>query len=372
MPKIPHVYYDKASRTYFTVVSLGFDDKTGKRIQKKKRGFKTQSEAKKWYDDFIARNSRKKLTRDIKLTFEIFLDHYFIPDYKRRVSARTFGVFNSRKAHFIYFNKMKVLDINPIDIKNWHVDLFDKNLSNNYIKDLHQALKGVFDMAINLGIINDNPATIAGNVKGQQKKVDFWTKEEFELFITTFDKHDVIEHLKFIVCYTLFMTGLRIGELQALTWNDLDYDNKCLLINKSVLYKNKQAWQFKETKTLSSNRLIYLDDTTFTEILEWRNHQKEIGNMDIMFSYDTTPVTTALIKHAITIHSQIAKVKRIRIHDLRHSHASLLLSLGANDLELQNRLGHANIKTTLANYSHLRPSAIKNVATKLNGVINLK
>ena len=78
-----------------------------------------------------------------------------------------------------------------------------------------------------------------------------------------------------------------------------------------------------------------------------------------------------MLANSMKKHGEMAGVKSIRIHDLRHSHASLLLSLGMNDLELKNRLGHADIQTTLGVYSHLRPSAMKEVADKLEGVISL-
>ncbi|MCC9849408.1 Arm DNA-binding domain-containing protein, partial [Streptococcus agalactiae] len=79
MPKIPHVYYDKGSKTYYAVASLGYDSLTGKRMQKKKRGFITQAEAKKWYDEFMAKHSRKAIVHGASLTVGMFLDNYFIP-----------------------------------------------------------------------------------------------------------------------------------------------------------------------------------------------------------------------------------------------------------------------------------------------------
>ena len=344
MPKIPHVYYDKASGSYYVVASLGFDEVTGKRMQKKKRGFKTQTEAKKWYDDFIAKHSKKAIVHGATLTVELFLEKYFVPHYKNKVTTRTFMTFSSKLKRLKYFYPMKMLDVKPIHIKKWHTDILEEGLSNNYLKDLHQTVKELFDMALTLGVVSENPARQVGNMKRTRKKVDFWTKEEFEKFIKTFEKDDVVEHLKYTCFLFLFMTGLRISELQALTWEDVDFVNKAVQVNKSMFYQNKNNWQINPTKTFASNRKIYLDDLTTKALSSWKKHQK---------------------------HGEMAEVKSIRIHDLRHSHASLLLSLGMNDLELKNRLGHADIQTTLGVYSHLRPSAMKEVADKLEGVISL-
>ena len=371
MPKIPHVYYDKASSSYYAVASLGFDEVTGKRMQKKKRGFKTQTEAKKWYDDFIAKHSKKAIVHGATLTVEIFLEKYFVPHYKNKVTTRTFMTFSSKLKRLKYFYPMKMVDVKPIHIKKWHTDILEEGLSNNYLKDLHQTVKELFDMALTLGVVSENPARQVGNMKRTRKKVDFWTKEEFEKFIKTFEKNDVVEHLKYTCFLFLFMTGLRISELQALTWEDVDFENKAVQVNKSMFYQNKNNWQINPTKTFSSNRKIYLDDTTIKALSSWKNHQKQLGKISFVFSYNCLPVTKTMLANSMKKHGEIAGVKSIRIHDLRHSHASLLLSLGMNDLELKNRLGHADIQTTLGVYSHLRPSAMKEVADKLEGVISL-
>lgn len=118
MPKIPHVYYDKASSSYYAVASLGFDEVTGKRMQKKKRGFKTQAEAKKWYDDFIAKHSKKAIVHGATLKVELFLEKYFVPHYKNKVTARTFMTFSSKLKRLKYFYPMKMVDVKPIHIKN--------------------------------------------------------------------------------------------------------------------------------------------------------------------------------------------------------------------------------------------------------------
>ena len=335
MPKIPHVYYDKASSSYYAVASLGFDEVTGKRMQKKKRGFKTQTEAKKWYDDFIAKHSKKAIVHGATLTVELFLEKYFVPHYKNKVTARTFMTFSSKLKRLKYFYPMKMVDVKPIHIKKWHTDILEEGLSNNYLKDLHQTVKELFDMALTLGVVSENPARQVGNMKRTRKKVDFWTKEEFEKFIKTFEKNDVVQ------------------------------------VNKSMFYQNKNNWQINPTKTFSSNRKIYLDAMTIKALSSWKNHQKQLGKISFVFSYNCLPVTKTMLANSMKKHGKMAGVKSIRIHDLRHSHASLLLSLGMNDLELKNRLGHADIQTTLGVYSHLRPSAMKEVADKLEGVISL-
>jgi site-specific recombinase XerD len=117
--------------------------------------------------------------------------------------------------------------------------------------------------------------------------------------------------------------------------------------------------------------LLYLDELTLQYLSEWKQIQNQFGNIEFVFSYDGLPIGTTFLGHIIDTHSKYANIKRIRVHDLRHSHASFMLSLGMNDLEMQNRLGHGDIRTTLGTYSHLRFNAMKDVVEKFKGQIEV-
>ncbi|WEV61281.1 tyrosine-type recombinase/integrase [Streptococcaceae bacterium ESL0729] len=369
MPKISNVYQDKERGTYYTIVSLGTDDLTGKRISKTKRGFTTQKEAKKWHDEYKLQHV--DISRQGNINFKYFLNEYFIPDYRQSVQARTYDMTKSKLKRLKFFDKKRLDEITPALVKKFQNDLYLEGLSNNYIRSVHQILQQVFDLAIKLGYLNKNAAKIVGNVKKEKPKVDFWTREEFQRFINTFDKSDLLEYQKFIIFWFFFMTGIRTSELQALTWSDLDFKNETIYVHKSMYYKNKDEYTINDTKTLSSTRLLYLDKDTINYMMEWKERQKEVGNIDFIFSLTGLPLVKSTLSRIISIHAEFAGVKKIRVHDLRHSHASLMLELGMNSLEMQNRLGHADIKTTLGTYSHLRPNAMKEVANKFFGQISV-
>ena len=128
-------------------------------------------------------------------------------------------------------------------------------------------------------------------------------------------------------------------------------------------------YHHQDTKSISGVRLLYLDDDTLEHLKYWKKAQSQIGECKFVFSIADSPLVKSTLKRVLKSHSDYAKIKSIRIHDLRHSHASFMLSLGMNDLEMQNRLGHADIKTTLGTYSHLRPNAMKEVATRMTGKV---
>ena len=165
------------------------------------------------------------------------------------------------------------------------------------------------------------------------------------------------------------MTGVRTSELQAIEWSKIDFEKGTVLIDCSMYYKSQKEWYLTDTKSISGVRLLYLDDDTLEHLKYWKKAQSQIGECKFVFSIADSPLVKSTLKRVLKSHSDYAKIKSIRIHDLRHSHASFMLSLGMNDLEMQNRLGHADIKTTLGTYSHLRPNAMKEVATRMTGKV---
>lgn len=331
--------------------------------------FKTQKEAQEWRLRMLADFGKGSITVNSTMTFKKFLDDYFIPDYKSQVRKRTFDMTQSKFKRLSFFENMKLSDIQAPHVKKWQNAMFIEGLSNNYIRSVHQMLQQIFDLAVKLGMLSNNVAKTVGNVKKDRPKVDFWTVEEFQLFISTFDKSNIYELLYFTTFWFFFMTGVRTSELQAIEWSKIDFEKGTALINCSMYYKSQKEWYLTDTKSISGVRLLYLDDDTLEHLKYWKKAQSQIGECKFVFSIADSPLVKSTLKRVLKSHSDYAKIKSIRIRDLRHSHASFMLSLGMNDLEMQNRLGHADIKTTLGTYSHLRPNAMKEVATRMTGKV---
>ncbi|WP_283750984.1 tyrosine-type recombinase/integrase [Bacillus cereus] len=371
MPKIPNVYQDKKSGKWYFVASLGYDER-GKRVQHWERGFSTQREAKRAYDDYMNNYSTTDIKKNSSISYKEFYETYFKPDYKRSVSTRTFeNRISSMNLHFTFFFSKKLKDISRPLIKQWHNKL-SENYSSAYIRNLHGLFQKSLDLAVTLGLLQKNLAKQVGNVKKVKKKVDFWTKEEFEKVISTFDISDYHEHFSFITIWLLFMSGLRFGEAQALEWNtDIDFEEKTLTVNKSMYYKNANEFYITEPKTKASNRIIALDDNTIDFLKDWKKVQSKNSPSKYVLSYNGVPTNRSATFHIIKQHSKLANVHRIRTHALRHSHASLLISLGENALVVRDRLGHEDIQTTLGTYGHLYPNMNREVADKLTNTIKI-
>ena len=166
------------------------------------------------------------------------------------------------------------------------------------------------------------------------------------------------------------MTGMRIGEAAALQWSDINFETGLLSITKTLYYKTIDEYKFVEPKTQASIRTIYIDTDTIKELKAWQEvQQKVLKDCDLVLSYNGIPTSKHTLPRALEKLAGLAGVHRIKIHALRHSHASLLISMGENPLLIKERLGHEKIQTTLGTYGHLYPNTNVEVAKKLTGVL---
>ena len=354
--------------TYYFRANLGKHPVTGKQIQKYRSGFATKKEARAEYSKLILSTPDERTEKKEEVTFKKFIQEIYLLWYKTQVKESTYkNRYATIEKHFSYFYKMNTDKIEPIHVQNWQLKLA-KNYSPNYVRIIQGMLAVAFDRAIVLGLAKKNPARMIGNVKSRKPKIDFWTLEEFQKVISLLYKGDYYEHYLFISYWLLFMTGMRIGEAAALQWSDIDFETGVLSINKNLYYKTMTDYKFVETKTQASIRDIVIDDDTIKELKEWKEvQQKVLPKCNFVLSYNGTPTSKTTLPRALEKLANLAGVHRIKIHALRHSHASLLISMGENPLIIKDRLGHEKIQTTLGTYGHLYPNSNFEVAKKLTG-----
>lgn len=360
--------------TYYFRANLGYDE-NGKKIQKYKSGFKTKKDAKEAYLRVMLNASdeqpaiQKAAARTV--TFQTFFEEIYLPWYQTQVKESTYTNCRYLSKQFKYFYSMKMSDIQAIHIQNWQLLLVEE-YESNYIRYAQGILSRIFDRAIVLGIISKNPSRIVGTVRKTRTKIDFWTIEEFEKVISLLYKDNYYEHYLYITLLLLFMTGMRIGEATALQWSDIDFDNAQLSINKNLYYKTVDDYRFVEPKTNASIRSICLDKNTLAELKEWKVRQsKVLPDNGFVLTYTGNPIYKKSLARAITKLAELAGVHRIRVHALRHSHASMLINMGENPLLVKERLGHTNIQTTLGTYGHLYPSTNIEIANRLSDVLDI-
>ena len=357
--------------TYYFRANLGYNPITGKQIQKYRSGFQTKKEAREEYSKLVLTSTAELTEKKKTISFQQFIEETYLPWYKTQVKESTY--LNRRSTiqkHFSYFYKMATDEIEPINVQNWQLELA-KEFSPNYIRIVQGMLSIAFDRSIVLGIAKKNPSRMVGNIKSKKTKVDFWTLEEFQKVTSLLYKGDYYEHYLFISFWLLFMTGMRIGEAAALQWSDIDFETGLSNINKTLYYKSMDEYKFVDPKTQASVRTIYIDADTIRELKAWREvQQKVLKGCGFILSYSGIPTSKHTLPRALEKLAGLAGVHRIKIHSLRHSHASLLISMGENPLLIKERLGHEKIQTTLGTYGHLYPNTNLEVANKLTGVLH--
>lgn len=331
--------------------SFYYTDWRGKRKKKKKEGFKTQREAKEFERDFIAK-SQLDCTMKFKSLIELYLE-----DCKTRLKPTTLQVktYAIQRNILPYFGDMSINDINVSVVRKWQNTLIERGLAPTTAHKINCDLSAIFIFGIKYCKLKENPVALCGSIgKAQADTMQFWTLQEFQTFIAAVEKP-----LFNMIFKLLFYTGMREGELLALTLNDIDLKERVISVNKSLATVNGQII-IQPPKTKKSTRKIAIPDFLCEDIKEY-----------ISMLYGYTPDQRLFTTNKHTIAYEMTKicnrsgVKRIRVHDIRHSHASLLIELGFSPLLIAERLGHENIQTTLQTYSHLYPNKQNEVAAKL-------
>ncbi len=350
------VYRDEKNNTW--KVYYRYTDWTGERKQSQKRGFQTKREAQAW-----EREQLNKLGADLDMTFQNFVERYK-EDRRNRIKDSTW----ESKDHIIrtkllpYFGKLKMSSITPQQIIRWQNELInyrDKNgkpYSPVYLKTIQNQLSAIFNHAVRYYNLKENPCVKAGSMgKKKSREMLFWTKDEYLKFIDAM----MDKPLSFYAFEMLYWCGIREGELLALTPADFDFDKRTVTISKTFQHTGGKDI-VTPPKTEKSNRTITMPLFLADEIQEYLKMQYDIGLDDRLF-----PITKSYLYREMQRGCKETGVKSIRIHDLRHSHISLLIDQGFSVVGIADRVGHESIDITY-NYAHLFPSKQTEMADKLD------
>lgn len=345
-------YFDEKQKTYYC--KFYYQDYTGERKQKKKRGFKRQKDAKEWERNFLESQQGQP-----DMAFKNMIDLY-LEDQKHRTRAITFK--NTKlliEKHIIpHFGNKATNKITPKDIRAWQNQIMKMGFSESYQKRLCVALSAIFNYAVRFHNLKDNPARIAGSIGSSKSRgIDFYTLDEYKQFIEAVDAPQY-----YTAFQILYWTGIRVGELLALTPSDFDFKSNILHITKTRQHINGMD-VITPPKTEKSIRDILITNQLADCIIQYMKKNYGLGKDDYLF-----PFCKETLYREIRRSCKKTGIKSIRVHDFRHSHVSLLIELGFSPLLIAERLGHDDVKTTLNTYSHLYPNKQAQVSDKLEGL----
>ena len=349
-------FKNKANGTWY--VQFRYTDRKGERQQKLKRGFATKKEAQTWEREFLMQKQA-----DVNMTFESFAQLYE-KDMKPKLKLNTWLTKESiiQKKILPYFGKRKLSEITAKDVMDWQnairelTDAKGKPYSPTYLKTVHNQLSALFNHAVRYYGLQVNPAAKAGNMGVEERReMLFWTKDEYLKFADAM----MDKPLSYYAFEMLYWCGIREGELLALTPTDFDFEAGTVSISKS--YQRLKGKDVITTpKTKKSNRVIKMPKFLCGEMEDYLKMFYSTGANERIFS-----VSKHYLHHEMDRGAKAAGVKRIRIHDLRHSHISLLIDMGFTALAIADRVGHESIDITYR-YAHLFPTRQTEMADKLD------
>ena len=333
------------------------DEKTGKwfakfyytnwqgiKKQKWKRGFATKKEALGFERDFLEKQSANP-----DMTFQNLYEIY-MEDMAARLKQSTLLTKKTvLQTHILpFFGNKLINEIKASDVRRWQAKLMSSpnNYSQTYLKKINTELNSIINYAKRFYDLNTNPYCKAGTIgKAKAEEMDYWTYNEYIAF-----REGVKDKPLSYICFeVLYWTGIREGELLALSPAEIDLDNKLISINRTYQRIGGKD-VFTSPKTRKNKRKIPIPDFLCQELSDYIQSRYMLDADERLF-----PVTKSYLAHEMIRGCKNTGIKKIRIHDIRHSYASLLINQGCDALMLADRLGHKKVSTTLNTYSHLFP-----------------
>ena len=357
--------WTKDGRKYIWYVwETGLD---GKKHKKFSKAYKTEAEAKRAEKEYLKMS--EVFEGDMNMTFKKLYTKYYEVQ-KDIVRYSTLKTYRDRIKYIGMFDNVKLKDMDAIHYQKWRVEMMKVNISNSYKNEIQKFLKIVINWAVKTYGFNMNkfygrmePFTSASDIK---KEMDFYTLEEFNQFISS------APNLQIKCMYeTLYYCGLRRGEARGLQWKDINWADKRLSVTKQAVTNGSESstiYELTKPKTEKSNRILPIAEILFIDLKQLYEEQKQFADFnDNWFIFGGfIPITFYQMRHKNIEIAKYANIKRIRLHDFRHSCASLLINNNANIAVVSQFLGHASIEETLDTYTHMFKDKLYDAVNTIN------
>lgn len=271
----------------------------------------------------------------------------------------------------------RLIDINLKILQEWKLYMEDKEISTRTKKNAYREFRTLINYAVKMEYIRKNNLAKLGDFRDPfetVKKMEYYTSEEFLKFIGAARKYaeesdKMIDWGHYVFFNIAFYTGARKGEIHALKWSDIR--GNILSITKSIAQKLKGADRTTPPKNKSSVRELQLPKPLIEILDEHHERCKAISGFsdDLYICGGVKPLRDETIRKRKLLYAELAGIKVIRVHDFRHSHASVLVNEGINIQEIARRLGHSNVQETWDTYAHMYPREEERAVTILNRIV---
>ena len=356
---------------------ISYKDSKGKKRFFKSKKYETRELAEAEELRFKTKRDNPALTR-----FEVVASEYFSYMYKTRKESTIYSYENAYNKNIeTYFKGEYISLITVQQINGWKDEMYKLNYKITYLNKMINVLKGIFDYGVKNYGLSNNVAFISGRFRSNKeeviaddKKLRYITYKDFNKLIQVIDDDLWKTFFTF-----LYYTGMRKGEVQALTWNDIDFESNDIIVNKTLSVKTKQD-TYKITSTKNClNRKIKMNKIlreTLTKYKELCKQYTDFSESWFVFGNSRFLPSTTIDTHKHNYFSQLDGVQEITIHEFRHSHVSLLVNeyikSGQTDttkffIMVSNRMGHT-IDVMQKTYLHLFPTIQDEVVSLLDNL----
>lgn len=363
MPAYPHTDRKNKKEIFFYEFQYKGD-------KYKKSGFKRKKDAEAAEDELKYKLRNGLLLDEIEDDFNTHIQSWL--DRRTNIGDNTVSTYQQYITNYFipFFKKKKLKSIKPIEVQRFLDELRNRGLSLSVQEKAYNIINKVFRDSVKLKLIGENPVSGVEKPKVRKRnKVEIFNVDD----LTTFLEFSRMYTRYFFAFYLAVHTGLRRGEILALKWGNVDWQNKRLLINSSVVKAARNTDRYiKEGTKNNENRTIAISDMLIKELRLHKNKQDEEksargyqnNNLVICTNIGTHVYPDALTRAFRKTLKASGLKNDIHMHDLRHTHASLLLTAGIGMKVVSERLGHSSIKITMDTYSHLLPNSEQEAADK--------
>ena len=369
----------KRNGRYGIRVDLGPDPRTGVRRQTSRQGFRTKKEAEHALDEALTSLRNGTMVGRTSMTVAEYLDDW-LEGERLRLKETTWSSYETAIARIkANIGSLRVQNLTPRDVERLYLELAQsggrggKALATKTVRNTHVVLRKALADAERLGLLGRNPATVARPPIPQRQEQQTWTSEDLRTFFASI-ADDRLQSLYVL----LATTGMRRGEALGLRWRDVDLDARELHVVQT-LTTVRYTPVFSTPKTKRSRRIVYLDVQTVAALRARRRLQREErlragdawdSSLDLVFTDELgRPVHPDRITREFGAKAKAAGLAQIRLHDLRHTYATLALKAGVHPKIVSDRLGHATVGVTLDLYSHVSPALGRDAADSIAATI---
>jgi integrase len=359
--------------TYSVVLDLG-KAPDGKRIRKWHSGYRTKKDAERAQVELLAKADQGSYVEPSKRTMGPFLREDWLPGLRAQVRPSTWAEHRSKvEVHLApALGHVPLQRLGPGHLNTLYADLLERGLSARTVLHVHATIRRALADATRWGLVPRNVALLASPPRPARTELQVWTAADLRGFLA---------HVQGDRLYALWLlaasTGMRRGEVLGLQWPDVDLARARVGVRRSLVTVGHQV-VVSEPKTAKGRRSVALDPATVATLKAWRRHQTAERlawgpawtDAGLVFTReDGRPLHPREVTRAFTRHVLAAELPIIRLHDLRHTHATLALAAGVHPKIVQERLGHANIAITLDTYSHAVPALEEQAARTVAALV---